>query len=197
MKALLAEYVFHMLNPDGNEGGGYGTTMSKIDGPSKPKLAQGHQDWPYGWEEESTWEEDGNFDYEPSDFGFDDAGDIDRFSNKIGNAHIAADPAGRYDYDRKSFVDGETIESVKLLLRVIEEDVYRLRSASSVPDSIGSDAWPGATPPKFPVRPERREPRYTFKSVMLGDEEQWDSYEGEGDPEDPEALFGFQEASYE
>lgn len=210
MKTLREEYIFHTLNPDGNSGHGYGTTLTKIDSPSKPKLAMGHDDWPYGWEEESEWEEDERFDFEPAELGMDDVGDIDRFANKVGNAHQVADPAGRFAYDRKSFIDGETRgisgECVQLLLKVIaeamlkEEGPYRLRRASSAPDSLGYDAWPGATPPKFPVRPERREPAWTLKSVMLRDEDQWDTYEGdydEDDLDDPEARFAFQEATYE
>lgn len=194
-----------MLNPDGDSGHGYGTTLTKIDSPSKPKLAMGHDDWPYGWEEESEWEEDERFDYEPAELGMDDVGDIDKFSNKVGNAHQVADPAGRFAYDRKSFIDGETrgisSESIELLMQVIEEALsegpFRLRRASSEPDSLGTDAWPGATPPKWPIRPERREPAWTLKSVMLRDEDQWDDYEGDGDPDDPEARFAFQETTYE
>lgn len=186
-----------MLNPDGESGAGYGTTFSKIDGPSKPKLAMGHKDWPYGWEDKSD-----DFDYNPDDFGFDELSDIDRFSNKIGHPLVSRDPTGGDQADRRSFVDGSTRGISDNLLRkligqVIKEDAFRLRGASVEPDSLGYDAWPGAADVKFPVRPERREPAWTLKSVFLRDEDQLQNYEGDGDPDDPASWFAFQESTYE
>ena len=197
MKALEEAHVFHMLNPDTNQGGGYGKITTG-------QQTMGHADFPYGWEEEDKWDEekeaaDQQAYEDVKDVGMDDPGTMQRFSNKVGNAYLSPDPAGRHAYDRKSFIDGETrgisSESIILLRRLIAEDAFRLRGASSEPESLGTDAWPGATPPKFPF--DEKERRWTLKSVMLNNEDQLDRYAGEGDPDDPEERFRFQEATYE
>lgn len=192
MEALIQEHLFNMLNPDDDTGYGYGTTKTKHD-----KLGKAHSDFPYGWEPK----EEETFDWDPDEFGFDNESDIDRFSNKIGNSHLASDPGAVKDPFH--FVDGSTRgvseSELKKIMVLVLEDIYRLRSASSTPDSLGGDAWPGATPPKYPVRQKRREPAYTLKSIMVRDEDQWDSYEGDVDEDDldnPVQYFDFQEANY-
>jgi len=191
VKALIEEHLFHMLNPDDDTGHGYGTTKTRHD-----KLGKAHDDFPYGWEPP----EEEAYDWDPEELGLDGLDGINKFSNKVGNAKIPSDPAGMWVRDRFHYVDGSTrgvSETYKKIVGLVLEDIFRLRSASSEPDSLGHDAWPGATPPKYPVRPKRRKPAYTLKSVMVRDEDQWDSYEGDVDEDDldnPVQYFDFQEA---